>query len=157
MGRRMTPEERAARIAALLRLLAAFFFLVFVVAFFAKTVRRAFELHVEPIVLPVVEAVGLPSDADLPPLPPPTEPPAPGFVVSVRSEPAGGTIRINGVRRGPAPAITNVVCGAGEAVTITVEKEGYQHWQRVVPCRDGRLLIVHAQLEAPAAVAAGEP
>ncbi len=76
----------------------------------------------------------------------PENPAAAGFVLSVKSAPAGAAVWIDGVSRGITPLITNVACEEGHPVELVVRKDGLPPWSRAVACRQGRTLIVTAPL-----------
>ena len=71
---------------------------------------------------------------------------AEGFMLHVVSVPPGGAVAVDGGDRGAAPVFTNVACSDGQEVAISVRKEGFPVWQRVVKCRVGESLLVRARL-----------
>lgn len=138
--------ERLDRLALGLRLVAAAALTMLALTLFREPLRMLAGNR-----LPALGALSLPrlgwwGSASSPP-------PAPGFVLSARSLPAGGRIAIDGVDRGTLPAVLNVACRAGDAVALAVELPGHAPWRRTVACREGASLVVRATLSPRAGAA----
>jgi hypothetical protein len=67
--------------------------------------------------------------------------------IYVTSEPAGGTVEMDGRRLpGKTPLIINDVC-AGVEHEIRVQAAGYPFWRKVVDVRPGKVLNLNVELE----------
>lgn len=116
-----------------LRVLAGFALLVLSFNLWSEPLR----LVLGPRVRPVAEHFGVSGLLDRP---------SAGFMLQITSIPTGATFAVQGQERGNTPAMANVACRDGEAVVITVRKEGFAEYHRRVECREGRILQLRARL-----------
>lgn len=131
MSREPKAVRKRRRLVDVLRVVAALAWLVLAIA--------VFRVPLGLVLAPVAKATGLEGIL---------VPAAPGFVLRVVSEPPNGQVWVNGIDRGLAPLLSNVVCREGQPVRIRVVKEGLPPWEREVECREGRTLFVRARLGA---------
>lgn len=74
---------------------------------------------------------------------------APGFMLNVTSHPTGAEVWVNGALRTHTPAIANIACRDGEAVTIALKRSGAEEFERTLECREGGSLRMRIRLDPP--------
>jgi len=70
----------------------------------------------------------------------------PGFGLSVESDPAGATVRVNGRDLGETPLTASVDCAPGDTVQVEVRKEGRPAARRTTRCRKDHLVELSVEL-----------
>lgn len=74
---------------------------------------------------------------------------ASGFMLQVTSNPTGAEVWVNGALRTHTPAIANIACRDGEAVTIALKRPGSKPFERTLACREGGSLRMRIRLDSP--------